>query len=189
MTAPLSIQAKLDAIKDRISDPSFLANKGLSNEVGIHVFCYDPKDELIVRDGISLLKNPKSPVPFNIIEINVFQTVLNLLDKPKIIENILSIETQRGSEALIDSLQIPCSAKLLLPLMKHDYVRNRDVVFLTGIGSAHPIVRAHSLLDGLQDLYPDIPIVMFYPGTYNNQTLTLFNQLSGDNYYRAFNLI
>jgi hypothetical protein len=73
--------------------------------------------------------------------------------------------------------------------MKHDYVRNRDVVFLTGIGAAHPIVRAHSLLDGLQDLYPDIPIVMFYPGTYNNQTLTLFNQLSGDNYYRAFNLI
>ena len=36
------IKQELDRIRDRISDPSFLANKGLSNEVGIHVFCYDP---------------------------------------------------------------------------------------------------------------------------------------------------
>ena len=35
------IKQELDRIRDRISDPSFLANKGLSNEVGIHVFCYE----------------------------------------------------------------------------------------------------------------------------------------------------
>lgn len=40
------IQQELDRIKGRISDPDFLANKGLSNEVGIHVFCYDSKDGL-----------------------------------------------------------------------------------------------------------------------------------------------
>ena len=45
------IKQELDRIKDRISDPSFLANKGLSNEVGIHVFCYDPKEELVVQDS------------------------------------------------------------------------------------------------------------------------------------------
>ena len=50
------IKQELDRIRDRISDPSFLANKGLSNEVGIHVFCYDPADELIVRDFVSRLK-------------------------------------------------------------------------------------------------------------------------------------
>lgn len=33
-----NIKQELDRIRDRISDPSFLANKGLSNEVGIHVF-------------------------------------------------------------------------------------------------------------------------------------------------------
>ena len=50
------IKQELDKIRDRISDPSFLANKGLSNEVGIHVFCYDPADELLVRDFVSRLK-------------------------------------------------------------------------------------------------------------------------------------
>ena len=65
------IKQELDRIRDRISDPSFLANKGLSNEVGIHVFCYDPADELIVRDFVSRLKAerhvfriyPTSPAP------------------------------------------------------------------------------------------------------------------------------
>ena len=37
------IKQELDRIKNRISDPNFLSNRGLSNEVGIHVFCYDPK--------------------------------------------------------------------------------------------------------------------------------------------------
>ena len=41
---------QLDQIKARFSDDVFLGNKGLSNEVGIHVFCYDPKEEMTVRD-------------------------------------------------------------------------------------------------------------------------------------------
>ena len=47
------IKQELDKIRGRISEPSFLKNEGLSNEVGIHVFCYDPADELIVRDFVS----------------------------------------------------------------------------------------------------------------------------------------
>ena len=40
---------QLNEIKKRFSDEVFLSNKGLSNEVGIHVFCYEPKDEMLVR--------------------------------------------------------------------------------------------------------------------------------------------
>ncbi len=39
------IISRLEKIDDRISEDSFLANKGLSNEVGIHVFCYDPQGQ------------------------------------------------------------------------------------------------------------------------------------------------
>ena len=46
------LKAELDRISERISDPNFLENKGLSNEVGIHVFCYDHADELVVQDYI-----------------------------------------------------------------------------------------------------------------------------------------
>ena len=35
----------------------------------------------------------------------------------------------------------------------------------------------------------DTPLLMLYPGTYNGQSLSLFNTLSDDNYYRAFRLV
>ncbi len=50
------IKQELDRIKERISNKDFLENKGLSNEVGIHVFCYKAEDELIVQDYIRRLK-------------------------------------------------------------------------------------------------------------------------------------
>ena len=31
--------------------------------------------------------------------------------------------------------------------------------------------------------------VMFFPGTYNEQELILFNEIKDDNYYRAFRLV
>ena len=46
----------LDKIIGRMSDEAFLSNKGLSNEVGIHVFCYSPADEIIVQNYFDELK-------------------------------------------------------------------------------------------------------------------------------------
>ena len=45
-----NILQDLDRIKGRISDPSFLNNKGLSNEVGIHVFCYAADETLDISN-------------------------------------------------------------------------------------------------------------------------------------------
>ena len=73
------IKQELDRIRDRISDPSFLANKGLSNEVGIHVFCYDPADEVIVRDFVSRLK-AESGTPYHIKECDLYEIFLKLLE-------------------------------------------------------------------------------------------------------------
>ena len=46
----------LNRIVDRLSEESFLQNKGLSNEVGIHVFCYDPGEEMMVNHFFQSLK-------------------------------------------------------------------------------------------------------------------------------------
>lgn len=44
-------------------------------------------------------------------------------------------------------------------------------------------------LNNLQHIFDDVPVVLFYPGEYTGQTLTLFNRFIDDNYYRAFNLV
>ena len=50
-------------------------------------------------------------------------------------------------------------------------------------------MRSHNILNNLQHVFDDVPVVLFYPGDYNGQTLTLFEAFMDDNYYRAFNLI
>ena len=73
------IKQELDRIKERISNKDFLENKGLSNEVGIHVFCYKAEDELIVQDYIRRLKSEVN-TPYRIIECDLYEVFLSLLE-------------------------------------------------------------------------------------------------------------
>ena len=94
------IKQELDRIRDRISDPSFLANKGLSNEVGIHVFCYDPANELIVRDFISRLKS-ENGTPYHIKECDLYEIFLKLLEDKRVLKSVDGLEEKRGKEYLL----------------------------------------------------------------------------------------
>ena len=57
------------------------------------------------------------------------------------------------------------------------------------MGSVYPMLRSHSLLNNLHRIMGDKPLVMFYPGAYDGQSLRLFDKLPAENYYRAFKLI
>ena len=85
------IKAKLDRIRERFSDPAFLANKGLSNEVGIHVFCYDPADELIVREFTARLKS-ESGTPYHIRECDLYEIFLRLLEDKRVLKSVAGLE-------------------------------------------------------------------------------------------------
>ena len=183
------IKQELDRIRDRISDPSFLANKGLSNEVGIHVFCYDPADELIVRDFVSRLK-AENGTPYHIKECDLYEIFLKLLEDKRVLKSVDGLEEKRGKEYLLKQLQKIATPEALLARMDYSpHVKGQDVLFMTGIGKIHPFMRSHKMLDSMQHLFEDIPIVMFYPGSFNGQTLILFNEFLDGHYYRAFNLL
>ena len=161
------IKQELDRIKERISNKDFLENKGLSNEVGIHVFCYKPEDELIVQDYIRRLKS-EANTPYRIIECDLYEVFLSLLEDKRVLKSVAGLEEKRGKKYLLDQLQKIATPEALLAKM--DY-------------SHH--IKGHSM----QHLFEDIPILMFYPGTFNGQTLNLFDEFKEGNYYRAFNLL
>ena len=64
-----------------------------------------------------------------------------------------------------------------------------DVLLITGVGEVYPFMRVHNILDNIQHLFEDAPIVVAYPGRFNGQTLSLFGKLTDGSYYRAFDLI
>lgn len=182
------IKQELDRIRDRISDANFLANKGLSNEVGIHVFMYAPQYELIVRDYIERLSAAASNV-FRIVECDMYRIFLEILEEKRVLGTVPSLEEKKGKDYLLAQLQKIATPDAFLAKMKYEPHQHGDVLFLTGVGKVYPFMRSHKMLDSMQQVFSDIPIVMFYPGEFNGHSLVLFDKFHDGNYYRAFNLL
>jgi hypothetical protein len=182
------IKQELDRIKGRIADPVFLANKGLSNEVGIHVFKYAPEHELIVREYIErLVAMPTDD--YRIIECDMYRILLEILEEERILDDLPDFEENEGKDELLVALQAVATPEAFLAKMKYEPHQRGDVLFLTGVGTVYPFMRSHKMLDSMQQVFSDIPIVMFYPGEFNGQSLILFDKFHDGNYYRAFNLL
>ena len=66
-------------------------------------------------------------------------------------------------------------------------------MLLHGVGSVWPFLRASGLLSSLHQFAGNMPVVMFYPGSYDQVAFRLFGKVrdkdTRDNYYRAFRLI
>ena len=183
------IKQNLDKIKQRISDDNFLNNKGLSNEVGIHVFCYDPADEIIVRNYIEILVNTNND-KFHVVEKDLYKIFLEVLADMGVFDSIDGMEEESGKEYLLERLHDIADVESFMERI--DYKpreQGRDVLFLTGVGKVYPFMRAHIILNKIQEIVSDIPIVLFYPGEYNGQNMTLFNDFFDGHYYRACNLL
>jgi hypothetical protein len=182
------IKKELDRIKGRISDANFLANKGLSNEVGIHVFTYEPQYELVVRDYIERLVNTPSD-GYRVIERDMYKILLEILEEKRVLGTVPSMEEKKGKDYLLTHLQKIAMPEAFLSKMKYDPHQHGDVLFLTGVGKVYPFMRSHNMLESMQQAFSDVPIVVFYPGEFNGQSLSLFDKFHDGNYYRAFNLL
>ena len=60
---------------------------------------------------------------------------------------------------------------------------------LTGVGEVFPFMRIHTLLEALQPYFSDVPILVMYPGEFDGRHVKLFDRLTPNDYYRAFNVI
>lgn len=187
------IYQRLDEIIPKIVEPNFRKNKGLGNEIGFYVFDYNPKYEMLVRDRVKFIKEKvKATHGLNIVEFDLYEIILELLDSKGYLEKNFQMEEKRGSEQVFNatkkSLRLTLDNDLMIKYIA-DRIDGSDIIFLTGVGKAWPIVRSHTILNNLHRIVEEQPLVMFFPGTYNGGTLMLFNQLKDDNYYRAFQLI
>ena len=100
-----------------------------------------------------------------------------------------NMEKKKGSECLLKQLQKAVSPEAFVEKMKYEPHEHGDILLITGVGKVYPFMRSHNILDNIQHIFSDIPVVMLYPGAYNGQELSLFAEFEDGNYYRAFNMI
>lgn len=183
-----SIIENLEKVKKRMSESDFQQNKGLSNEVGIHVMCYEPKDEMIVQAFFKQLKN-RTDLDFRIIECDLYSIFLEICEDKRIMKGIPNQEARRGKDFLLRQLQNVASPEAFVEKMKYEPHQEGDVVLISGVGKVYPFMRSHKILDNIQHVFEDVPVVMLYPGTFDGQDLGLFGKFLDGHYYRAFNLL
>ena len=189
---PQDIHERLNSIIKTITTKEFLNNQGLGNEIGFWIFDYKPSDELIVREYFGILESTlsKNHPNLNLLNINLFDSVIAYLQEKKLLDKSIQMQATKGDDALFKALKAVLHMDNFVPFLLQQYDVNRsDIILMSGIGSAFPLLRAHNLLNSLHAALGHKPLIMFYPGKYDGQTLQLFDKLSSNNYYRAFKLI
>jgi hypothetical protein len=183
---------RLNKILDRITCDDFLHGKGLGNEIPFYTFDYPPDREVAVREHIAFLlaQIPKRRPGLRFVHVNLFELIVRHLKDRGFYEKAVGMQKQKGDEAALKALAAPLDAgKLAAVFADEAGPAEHDLVLVSGVGSAYPLLRTHNLLNNLHHRIRNTPLVLFYPGVYDGQSLRLFGTLEDKPYYRAFRLV
>ncbi|HJG15198.1 MULTISPECIES: DUF1788 domain-containing protein [Lactobacillus] len=189
------INLRFSHLKEKMVDPKFQHNEGLSNEVGYWIFDYPADQELEVRKQIAKISDSPLASRVNLRVFDIYDVMMKLLreqeeytgaDPIPILENI---EKKQGFDVLIEQinniLEMSENNNLIV-----QYIQSRlpeqCIIFLDGLGKVYPIIRAHKILNTMHQVLDKNPVVMFYPGNYDEMSLRAFGEVKDQNYYRAF---
>jgi len=187
-----SLTQRLNEILPKITTKEFLSGKGLGNEIGFYIFDYPPVEELSIRQHIRFLLDhiPKHRPGLRAKHVNLFDLVIDHLKQRNLLDRSFHMQKEKGDEALEKALLSPLKPEKLVQLFAEVVQpQDHDLVLISGVGTVWPLVRSHTLLNNLQTVMGQTPLVMFYPGRYDGQTLRLFGKIKSNNYYRAFKLV
>ena len=186
------LDERLNKILDKVTSDDFLGGQGLGNEVPFYAFDYQPQDEVKVREHVQFLqgaiikRRPELKVAF----INLFELMLDMLKDRNKLDQSIEMQAKKGDAYMLKALKAPLDAgKVAKELVDRYPPSEFGLLVINGVGSAYPLIRTHNLLNNLQPFMGQTPLVVFYPGLYDGQSLKLFGQLGEKPYYRAFRLV
>ena len=186
------LQDRLNQIPEKILSEEFLQSRGLGNEIGFWIFDYDPSAELEVRQYIAFLEDmlEKKYSQIKVAHINLLESLVDYLGDRGFVDKAIGLQQKKGDKALLKALSGPLHMDKFAPYLTEKYhTSEMGVIFISGVGSVWPLLRAHNLLNSLHSLLGHTPLVLFYPGHYDGQKMSLFGKIPSDNYYRAFELV
>lgn len=179
-----------------LSGSRFLRMEGLSNEVPFFIYPYDAEDALAVIDSKKRIKRRLANKGIVVREVNLYDLTVEILKDRGDWNEILEVEPQLDKSEFTEMLQSMLNPQQhLAPAIREKIADGGfDIVFLTGIGEVFPYIRSHNVLNNLQSVVSGKPMLMFFPGRYEQSntlgsSLVLFGRLMDDQYYRAKNIL
>jgi hypothetical protein len=197
MSTPLN--DRLNQILPRVTSEEFLSSEGIGNEIACYIFDYPAESELQVREHIGMLMKRLASHhgKLRVLHLNLLDVILDYLEQRGLLEKTLKMQETKDAAGVLRALKGPLAAEKIRDFIAAEHSPgDADLFLLSGVGSAWPMLRAHSLLNCLHPVMGATPLVMFYPGTFDGTTLRLFGQVvtatskpGTKPYYRAFLLV
>lgn len=192
-----SLSERFSEMDEKIKNPSFRKATGKANEVNYWVFDYAPEQEMEVRSHIQWLQN-RNRKGFDDYQLVVFDLYDLIIDELKIkgfLEKTEKLEERGGIHRVVRAVQrtlrITDKDNYLVQYIT-DHTPDNSIVLLCGIGKCYPLLEApevfNKVLYNMPQKFASTPIILFYPGTYTEQELVVFNEVVEDSYYRAFRI-
>ena len=179
-----------------LSGKRFLQMEGLSNEVPFFIYPYDPESALAVERSKKRIKNRLANKGIEVREINLYDLSVEILKARRVWGRLLALEPEQDKGDFRELLQGMLDPQLhIAPAIRSRLAEGDfDILFLTGIGEVFPYIRSHNVLNNLQSVVTGKPMLMFFPGRYEQSdtlgsSLVLFGRLKDDQYYRAKNIL
>lgn len=179
-----------------LSGKRFLQMEGLSNEVPFFIYPYPPEAALAVAQAKKRVKNKLSQKGITVREVNLYDLCVEILKERGVWERVLKAEPDLDKDDFREMLQSMLDPQLhIAPAIRAKIDDGAfDIFFLTGIGEVFPYIRSHNVLNNLQSVVTGKPMLMFFPGRYEQSdilgsSLVLFGRLKDDQYYRAKNIL
>jgi len=184
-----------DRLYSIFSSSKFLNMEGLANEVPIFIQTYDAKDEDEMSALTRALGSRLENEGIQIAKINLFNLLLDELRDEGLLDDLITDEQEFDREELFQTLINYADPSSRIATRLAEQIQNPDIkiTFITGVGHIFPFLRTHTLLDSIQPIMMDHPLVLFFPGEYTQvqglgSQLRLFGKVQSKGYYRAFNL-
>lgn len=182
----------INQLFDKLRTPKFLKKEGLGGEIPFFIFPYKIRYESYIDEEIYGLINRLKGEGIQVLQLNLYNISIEILEKNGGLDKVFQLEERQKNrpryfmKAIQSALNIH---EVFIP-----YIKNKietiphDLIFITGIAPVFPYIRSHVMLNNLHSVTDKVPTVMFYPGKYTGNSLSLFDILKSNNYYRAYNL-
>ncbi len=179
-----------------LSSSRFLRMEGLGNEVPFFIFPYPPEEALAIAGLKKRIKNRLANTGTTVREVNLYDLSVEILKERGVWDRLLALEPQQDKTDFRELLQGMLDPQTHIAPAIRSRIEDGDfdILFLTGIGEVFPYIRSHNILNNLQSIVTGKPMLMFFPGRYEQSetlgsSLVLFGRLKDDQYYRAKNIL
>lgn len=194
---PIELSRQEEHIFAVLSGSRFLKMEGLSNEVPFFIYPYPAERALEVAKAKRRIKTRLATEKgIGVREVNLYDLSVELLKNRGDWDEVLEVESTIDKSEFTEMLRSMLNPQQhLAPAIREKIAdSNFDIVFLTGIGEVFPYIRSHNVLNNLQSVVTGKPMLMFFPGRYEQSetlgsSLVLFGRLKDDQYYRAKNIL